>query len=83
MAAISITGPERPLSSAEFVGRFTLAERVAIRLKARTHDDVADWWELVGISGSLLLSDEWVTDGMDNLVSLSVLTSGRATEILT
>lgn len=78
-AKAAVIGTSVPLTRYEFLGRFTSAERVAIRDIAKTDPIVEDFMEMMKLSGnvSLILA----RPGLDYLVSIGKLTPSRAAEI--
>lgn len=68
--------------SIEFFDRFTPAERAAIRAQSASDPTTADILQSFGLAAVIVNTDPRVVAGIDYLVSVGLLTSGRATEIL-
>lgn len=66
----------------EFLNRFTKAERKAIRTKAKTDDEVADFELLASAANEIVSDDPTTVAGMNYLVTAGVISAQRKTEIL-
>lgn len=78
-------GFEIPLTERQFLGRFTVAERVAIRNAAKTDDVVVDFLDILAKSGGVYRNaplGQTTIDGLNYLVSKGLLTSDRPAVIL-
>lgn len=69
-------------SSFEFLNRFTLAERSAIRSASKSDDTIADFMQLLTTAHEVINTNQTAIDGMNYLVSASILTQARRDEIL-
>lgn len=69
-------------SSFEFLNRFTLAERAAIRTGSMSDPALADFLMMSQAAQEIVSDDPMTGAGMDYLVSLGILTPARRAEIL-
>ena len=83
VSAAATVGP-LPLSPAQFMARFTQAERIAIRDARKTDPILDDFFDLAqSATFGLDITSADVQQGVQYLVSKGLITSARATEILT
>src|SRR4051794_40945224 len=80
-AAIPAPGPD-PVTALAFMERFTPDERQAIRAKATTNAQLADFFDLLRAAQIVHLGDARVVAGMDLMVSLALITAARKAQIL-
>jgi hypothetical protein len=73
----------RTVSSREFLQLFTSPERKAIRLAAKTDDDVADWLALAQVPEPIRLKHPTTIGGLNFVVAKGLLTPARRDVILT
>ena len=66
---------------ADFLDRFTSAERVAIRVAAKTNDTLADRLEMIKLVGEFPANHPKLAPFLTYLVGEGLLTAQRATEI--
>ena len=71
------------LSRLEFLRRFTVAERVAIRQEGATDPIIYDFLDLLYQAQEVRAHDADTRAGLQYLETKGLLASGRATEILT
>jgi len=69
-------------TSYDFLNRFTGAERSAIRNAAKSDDTVADFMMLASSAYEIVADNPVTVSGMDYLVTLSIITETRKSEIL-
>lgn len=69
-------------TSYEFLNRFTSSERSAIRAAAKADDTIADFLLLAGSAHEIIADDPTTVAGMNYLVTSSIITEARKTEIL-
>jgi hypothetical protein len=69
-------------TSYEFLKRFTVQERAAIRVKSFQDDQLADFMQFCTAAQIVIAEDPTTVAGMDYLVSLNLLTPARRAEIL-
>lgn len=81
-----IAEPEKAWDAYDFKARFTTAERVEIRTKAKTDPVVEDFLDMLDTAGStntrILPSNELLQQAFAYMVGQEILTSLRADEIL-
>jgi len=70
-----------PLTHLQFMTRFTMEERVAIRAAAKTDPVIDDFLELLEISDYIYPAHEMTLAGLQYMVSQNLLTSERAVEV--
>lgn len=68
------------LTRLEFLTRFTVAERIAIR--ASTDPIVVDFMELLNMASNVDVGDQKTIDGVNYLASQNLIASSRVAEIL-
>lgn len=73
---------EIPMTEIEFLRRFTVQERIAIRNAAKTDDVIVDFLDLLSKANGIYRSSQSTIAGLDYLVSKSLITSARKAEIL-
>ena len=82
---IQIPAPEAPVvrivTKREYLGRFTQAERVAIRTAAKQSAELEDYLELLALSEDINLDDPDLVLGLAMLEGAGLITAGRAVEI--
>lgn len=66
----------------EFRKRLTMAERIAVRERAKTDPIAFDFMDLLDRSGEIIRANPDVLAGLSYLVSVGVLSAGRPTEII-
>ena len=71
----------RSLTKREYLGRFTQAERVAIRTAAKQSAELEDYLELLALSEDINLDDPDLVLGLTMLEGTGLITAGRAAEI--
>ena len=69
-------------TSYEFLKRFTVQERSAIRVESFQDDALADFLQFCTAAQFVVADDPTTVAGMDYLVSLNLLTPARRAEIL-
>lgn len=69
-------------TSYEFLKRFTVQERAAIRVESFQDDRLADFMQFCTAAQIVIADDPTTVAGMDYLVSLNLLTPARRAEIL-
>lgn len=79
---LAATAYEIPMTEREFMRRFTVQERIAIRNLAKTDDVVVDFLDILSKSGGVYRGSQSTRDGLDYLVSKSLITTARKAEIL-
>ena len=72
----------KTVSAREFLQLFTGPERKAIRLAAKTDDDVADWFALAQVPEPIRLKHPTTIGGLAFVVAKGLLTSARRDAIL-
>ena len=72
----------RTVSAREFLQLFTGPERKAIRLAAKTDDDVADWFALAQVPEPIRLKHPTTLGGLNFVVAKGLLTAARRDAIL-
>lgn len=72
----------RTVSAREFLQLFTGPERKAIRLAAKTDDDVADWFALAQVPEPIRLKHPTTLAGLNFVVAKGLLTAARRDAIL-
>ena len=79
------TPPEPPpiITKVAMITRFTDPEFVGILTAAKTDVEVEGWYARFSASNTINLADSRTIAGVDLLVTKSLLTQARATEILT
>lgn len=80
--ALAATAYEIPMTEREFMQRFTVPERIAIRNAAKTDDVVVDFLDILSKGGGIYRSAKGTSDGLDYLIAIGVLASARKAEIL-
>lgn len=70
------------ISKLEFLRRFTLSERIAIRTKAKTDPIVEDFMDLLELSQVIGINDTDTINGLNYLSLLGILSTERIQEIL-
>lgn len=70
-----------PLTHLQFMTRFTMEERVAIRAAAKTDPIVDDFLELLKISDYIYPTHAMTQAGLAYMVSRNLLTAERAAEV--
>lgn len=73
---------EIPMTEREFMRRFTVQERIAIRSAAATDNVIVDFLDLLAKPGGIYRSSQSTHDGLNYLVSMSLITAARKAEIL-
>ena len=71
----------RIVTKREYLGRFTQAERVAIRTAAKSSVELEDYLALLEISEEIDLDDEDLIAGLTTLEAAGLIAEGRAAEI--
>lgn len=71
--------PPAPISRQEFLGRFSVAERLSV-IKSE-NADVRAWLELLKLSDTMAVDGDEVQEGLALLVAEGVLSQPRADEI--
>lgn len=66
----------------EFLQRFTVAERTAIRAAAGSHADLADWIDQARFAREIELDAVTTIAGLDALVAAGLLTPARKAAVL-
>ena len=66
----------------EFFERFTKSERAAIRVLAKSNDDIDDWMDMLKVAGVVDINDANTISGVDALVAAGSITEQRKAEIL-
>ena len=77
-----ITKVTRSLSKKEFLKRFTPVEYSNIKIESSTNGTVDYYWQLFMLGESIDLDDTDTISGIHILEQLSLLSAGRALEIL-
>lgn len=72
---------EVPLTRIQYVRRFTSAERKAIAAAAKTNDDVAEFWNMLGWADGVHLSAPEVQSALAMFEAAGLIGAGRAAEI--
>lgn len=72
----------KPISSLDFMERFTQAERSAIRRASRQNDALEDWLDLLRAAQTVDITDPRTIAGVQAMVSAGLLTQSRADEVL-
>lgn len=72
----------RTVDAREFMLLFTAQERKAIRVAAKTDEDVADWLSLAQVPTPIRLKHPTTVAGLDALVAKGLLTSLRKAAIV-
>lgn len=72
----------KTVSAREFLQLFTGPERKAIRLAAKTDDDVADWLALAQVPEPIRLKHPTTIGGLNFVVAKGLLTQARRDAIL-
>lgn len=85
--SVEVPAPEsvtvrNTLTRLEFLRRFVLEERVAMRAAAQTDPVVADWWELLQLAQEVSVDDADTVAALAYLESQGILAAGRADAIL-
>jgi len=78
--------PPRPtqISKRDFLNRFSVGERIAIRQAAKTTDVIAeDFIHLLDISDTVTLTDKQTVDGLNYCVQMGYVSAANANTILT
>jgi hypothetical protein len=70
------------LSKLDFLNRFTVDERVAIRTAAQSNAQVADYLGLLDAAQTVDLTDARTTAGVQALEAAGLIAQGRAAQIL-
>lgn len=70
------------ISPFDFLNRFTLEERAAIRTAAITNGQIADYIGMVSAAPSVVLTDDLTVTGVNHLEAAGLIASGRAAKIL-
>ena len=70
------------LTKYEFFCRFTASEKTAIFTQMDTNLELKILWETIKICDEIDLNDDEINDGLDYLISLSIITEARKTVIL-
>jgi hypothetical protein len=73
--------PAQVWSAVDFMQRFTVAERIAIRIAQKTDPVVEDIFEMVKVAQTIRSDHSMVVQGLVYLQSVGLLTADRATEI--
>lgn len=73
---------EIPLTSTEFLDRFTTSERIAIRSASKTNSAVEDLLDYLSKTKGILRTSAKATQGLDYLTSLGLIAANRKAEIL-
>lgn len=71
-----------PVSSIDFMRRFTQTERAAIRRLSKRDDIAEDFFDLLKVTPTLQVTDPDVIGGVHYLASKGVLDTARIAEIL-
>lgn len=79
---VAASAPPASLSQLDFLRRFTVQERVAVREAAKTDAIVADFLDLLNRATEIHVDAPDTIAGIGYLVSVSLLTEPRAAEIL-
>lgn len=79
---LAATPFEIPMTEREFMRRFTVQERIAIRNLAKTDDVTVDFLDILSKSGGVYRGSQSTRDGLDYLVSKALITTARKAEIL-
>lgn len=66
----------------DFLNRFTLEERAAIRTAAQTNGALADYVAMVSAAKTVVLTDDLTVTGVQSLETAGLIATGRAVEIL-
>lgn len=75
--------PVRAVPRVDFLRRFTREERNAVRQARNDSEDLADFWEMLQLSGGeISLDDPDIEDGLALLEDEGLIDEGRAKEIL-
>lgn len=77
-----IAGTALPLTRLEFLSRFTVAERVAIRSAAKTDAIIEDFLAMLEAAQSVIPSHPDTVAGVGYLVQSGLLLPARAAEVL-
>lgn len=80
--AMAKTYVKSTLTKLEFLDRFTVEERVAIRAAAATNGVVKDYLELLNAASEVSLTSARTVTGVQALESSALLAQGRAAQIL-
>ena len=72
----------KTVSAREFLQLFTGPERKAIRLAAKTDDDVADWFALAQVPEPIRLKHPTTLGGLNFIVAKGLLTAARRDAIV-
>lgn len=72
----------KTVDAREFMLRFTAGERKAIRLAAKTDDDIADWYAIAQVPTPIRLKHPTTLAGLDALVTKGLLTAARRDAIV-
>ena len=76
------SSPPASLSPLDFLRRFTVQERVAIRAAAATDPIIADFLDLLNRATEVHIDSPDTVAGVNYLVSIGLLSAARATEVL-
>lgn len=71
-----------PITSVEFMRRFTMPERIAIRAARAADPVLEDFFDLLVVASSITITDEDVQAGVGYLVAQGLISAERAAEIL-
>lgn len=78
-----ITNTEpRIITKLEYLRRFTVEERTAIRAAAKVSPILEDYLELMSLAEEINLNDPDISSAIDMLVQAGMLTQDRAHEVL-
>jgi hypothetical protein len=75
--------PSSVITSLAFHNRFTDAEQLAVATAATSNPNVFNFYLLLALAGTVDLANAIVIAGVDALSTAGVITSDRATQILT
>ncbi len=78
-ARVAVSGTDVPWTKHEFLSRFTMSERIAIRARAKTDDIVVDFMEMLSASGGVFRT--LAAPGVAYLKQVGILTAERAAVI--
>lgn len=79
---LAATAYEIPMTEREFMRRFTVQERIAIRNASKTDDVIVDFLDILSKAGGVYRGSQSTLDGLDYLVSKALITTTRKAEIL-
>lgn len=79
---IVVIPEEYPIDKINYLKFFTQAERIAIKQAAKTDPTVEDYQYMLDSSGTVLLNEPYIKNGVEYLEQTSVLAPGRAKQVL-